>query len=375
MSSSPENSRSPTPPNPGPHFVGRGSSLEPESRFSKQVRELDLDEVDRSLQEEPEEFSSGKIKTIFYEDLSRSIVSDNDSPDLSFRYSLNPYRGCEHGCAYCYARPTHEYLDLNAGIDFETRLFVKPNAAALFKEWIRKQKTTPDFIAFSGVTDCYQPIERNLQLTRACLEVALAARLPIRIVTKNHLVTRDLDLFRKMNEHGLIQVGISLTSLDQELTRTLEPRTGSPKARLQAIRELSDNEIPVFTMLAPIIPGINDSSIPELLEAAKEAGAEGATYTVLRLPWSVEPVFVNWLEENQPSRKEAIISGIRKLRGGKLYNSKFGERMRGTGIMAEQIHQTFQIFARKHGLNKPFPKLNNSQFDPTCGAKKQRRLF
>lgn len=349
--------------------------MRPESRFAKLVRELNLEELDEEARANPEELSPRKTKTNFYEDLSRSIVSENDSPDLSFRYSLNPYRGCEHGCAYCYARPTHEYLDLNAGIDFETRIFVKPDAANLFRDWIRKRKEAPDFVVFSGVTDCYQPVERKLKLTRACLEVALAARLPVRIVTKNHLVTRDIDLFQQMHAHRLIQVGISVTSLDQEITRTLEPRTSSPIARLNAIRELASSGIPVFAMHAPIIPGLNDSAIPELLSAVKEAGAIRSTYTVLRLPWAVEPVFVNWLEEQQSGRKDAILSGVRKLREGKLYDSKFGERMRGTGIMADQIEQTFKVFARKHGLNEPFPPLDNSQFDPTCGTEKQMRLF
>ncbi|MEZ6045015.1 MAG: hypothetical protein R3C11_05430 [Planctomycetaceae bacterium] len=212
---------------PGPRYVGRGSSLEPQNRFVSRTRELNLEELERQRTDE-EESTSPKLKTRFYEDLSQSIVSENDSPDLSANFTLNPYRGCEHGCAYCYARPSHEYLDLNAGIDFETKIFVKLKAAELFRDWIRKQKQNPGFVAISGVTDCYQPVERNLELTRSCLKVALEARLPIRIVTKNKLVLRDLDILHEMASRSLISVGISLTSLDQSLIRVLEPRTSSP---------------------------------------------------------------------------------------------------------------------------------------------------
>ncbi|GIW93537.1 MAG: radical SAM protein [Pirellulaceae bacterium] len=271
-------------------------------------------------------------------DQTKSIVSENDSPDIPFRYSVNPYRGCAHGCAYCYARPTHEYFGLSAGLDFETKIFVKLRAPELLEQWLAEPARSGEPIMFSGVTDCYQPIERELQLTRRCLEVVWRCRQAVGIVTKNALVTRDLDLLVPMAQENLVNVSISITSLDQSLTRDLEPRTSSPQARLRAIEQLSSAGVPVSVMVAPVIPGLNDTEIPAILRAAAEAGARGAGYVLLRLPLAVASVFLEWLDRFRPELRQRVENRVRETRGGKLNSATFGERMRGTGHLAEQIH-------------------------------------
>jgi DNA repair photolyase len=352
-----------------PRPTGRGSIIKPKNRFLSTEYVDDFEHF-----EGDEEFLAelGKCATEYFPDTSKSIVSQNDSPDLAFRYSLNPYRGCAHGCAYCYARPTHEYLGLNAGIDFESKIFVKEEAPKLLREFLCRPGYEPDVIQISGVTDCYQPIERKFRLTRGCLEVALEARQPISIVTKNALIVRDLDLFQEMAKRKLILIFLSVTSLKQELTRVLEPRTSAPEARLKAIEKLSAAGVPVGMMVAPIIPGLNDSEIPAILEAGANAGALRAQYTLLRLPWTVKPVFEAWLTEHVPEQAEKILNGVRSTRGGKLNDANYGSRMRGEGLRAEQVGRTFEVFRRKFGLDRTLPALECGEFRKPNG---QRLLF
>ncbi|MBS0206886.1 MAG: PA0069 family radical SAM protein [Planctomycetes bacterium] len=355
---------------PTPH--GRGSGLEPPNRFGtiRSVPDYADFENDPQFLEDRR-----RVPTQFLSDDSKSIVSENDSPDVPFRFSVNPYRGCEHGCSYCYARPYHEYLGLNAGIDFETKIFVKHHAPRLLKDWLARDAWVPEQISFSGITDCYQPCERTYELTRQCLEICLTSRQPVSIITKNALVVRDLDLLAPLAQLGCVQVNISLTTLDARLARTLEPRTSSPTARLRAIRELTAAGIPVRVMTAPVIPGLNDSEVPALLEAASQAGARHASFVMLRLPLTVKPVFLEWLERSEPLKRDRVVGLIQSVRGGDLNSAHFGERMRGSGQIADQIKQTFRLFARKHGLDQPLPELNASAFvrpQPTSG---QLRLF
>ena len=350
-----------------PLAAGRGAQINPANRFAR------IEFVD-----EPEEDGAPgdrRIRTEYFADLSKSVVSENDSPDVFFRFSINPYRGCSHGCSYCYARPTHEYLDLSAGIDFETKIFVKQRAAELFREWLSRDAYHPELVMMSGVTDCYQPAERHFRLTRQCLEVAWEARQPIAIITKNALVTRDMDLLKQMADHNLISVALSITSLNQELTRVMEPRTSSPSARLRAIRELTEAGIPTHIMVAPVIPGLNDSEIPAILREARDAGATSAGYVLLRLPLTVKPVFLDWLATALPEQQERIEARIRQTRGGDLYQSDFRTRMSGVGEIADQIRQTFELFAKKYGLTKSHRTLDTSQFRRPMPKSGQLRLF
>ncbi|MBA4029814.1 MAG: radical SAM protein [Planctomyces sp.] len=342
------------------------------NRFEKVHREPDPDHWEF----EPEELSlPDRIPTQFLDDATQSIVSENSSPDIPFRYSINPYRGCEHGCVYCYARPGHEYLGFNAGIDFETRIVVKREAPDLLRAWLKRKSYECEAICFSGVTDCYQPVERTLRLTRQCLEVCAEANQPVTIITKNALVVRDLDILAPMASRNLAHVSLSLTTLDAALCGELEPRTSRPAARLRAIRELSEAGIPVRVMTAPMIPGVNESELPALLEAAAKAGAVWAGYTMLRLPLSVRPVFLEWAERRFPLRYDRIVQGITAVRDGAMNSARFGERMRGTGPVADQIQQTFRVFARKHGLERMLVPLDTSQFLPPKPKTGQLELF
>jgi DNA repair photolyase len=347
-----------------------GSHINPPNRFESTYTEPDLEQL-----EWDDEYLSQPRRIEYLDDQSKSIVTENDSPDLNFRYSVNPYRGCAHGCSYCYARPFHEYLGYNAGLDFETKIMVKREAPRLFRDFLSRSDWEPELIAFSGITDCYQPAEREFQLTRQCLEVASEANQPVGIVTKNALVVRDLDLLATMAQRSLINVSLSITTLDPELAREMEPRTSIPAARLRAIRELSAAGVPTKVMVSPIIAGLNDHEIPAILQAAKEAGAQSASYIMLRLPLTVEPVFLEWLERTQPTRKERVLSRIRQTRDGKLNSAAFGTRMRGTGEIAEQIGNLFQVFARKHGLDERLPALDFTQFRPPTTGKGQQWLF
>lgn len=353
-------------------IVGRGAQVSPPNRYQR----IHIEESFDQLEHDEELLSDRRIeRTEIYADDSQSIVSKNDSPDIPFNYSLNAYRGCAHGCAYCYARPTHEYLGLSAGLDFETKIFVKPKAAELFRNFLSSSSWQAEPIMLSGVTDCYQGIERHFQLTRQCLQVAAAANQPMMITTKNALVTRDLDILQPMAQRNLISVAISITSLDQSLTKILEPRTSAPAARLRAVRELSQAGVPVMVMVAPIIPGLNDDQMPAILEAIAEHGAIAASYTMLRLPSTVRPIFLDWVDRFVPAKKQRIENAIRAVRGGELNSAQFGERMRGTGVMADQLSALFKILLKKHRLDRPMPPLDRSQFAPPADKNGQLRLF
>jgi DNA repair photolyase len=332
-------------------FRGRGSSLEPANRFERVHVRLDLEQLE---QEDQAAEIDRKIATEYFFDDSGTVVSENQSPDVDFNYSLNPYRGCAHGCSYCYARPTHEYLGFNAGIDFESKIVVKPKAPELFRKWLLrpKWKNQVEPVMLSGVTDCYQSCEKKFQLTRRCLEIALEMQQPIRITTKNGLIRRDLDILAAMAELNLIAVNISVSSLDQSLIRVMEPRSSSPQARLDTIHSLTDAGVPVKVLVAPIIPGINDEEIPVILETIAVAGARSAGYVMLRLPLAVEPVFLHWLDQYFPDRKEKIVGRIQSLRNGKMNDSGFDSRMKGQGIWADQIRKVFDVYCAKHGLTR-----------------------
>lgn len=349
-----------------------GSNINPPNRFERVHQEVDWEHLQWD-QEFLDQQSGAEIQYI--DDSSQSIVSENESPDIPFRYSLNPYRGCIHGCAYCYARPTHEYLGFSAGLEFETKIIVKRQAASLFRQFLSKPSWDAQTIVFSGVTDCYQPAERNFELTRSCLQVAANCRQPVGVITKNALVLRDLDLLRRMSQHRLIHVAISVTTLNSQLARDMEPRTSTPVARLRAIQMLADAGVPVQLMVAPIIPGLNDSEIPAILQAGRQAGALIAGYQVLRLPLSVLPVFEQWLRRTQPLKAEAVLNKIRSTRDGQLSDSTFGRRMSGQGVFAQQIKSTFEVFRRKLGYHEQMPARDASQFCPPQPKSGQLRLF
>jgi len=349
-----------------------GANFNPANRFGTQHAESDREHFEFA-DDAAEVFDRHPIEYI--PDDSRSIVTENSSPDIPFRYSVNPYRGCIHGCAYCYARPYHEYLGLSAGLDFETKIFVKHRAPELLRQFLSRDAWVPEEIVFSGITDCYQPAEREFRLTRGCLEVAREARQPVGIVTKNALVARDLDILGEMAAGQLVHVAVSVTTLDAELARFMEPRTSTPAARLRTISELSAAGVPVRAIVAPVIPGLNDAEIPAILKEAKAAGALSAAYILLRLPLNVEPIFLEWLERTQPLKKERVLSRIRSTRGGDLSDSKFGSRMRGEGEIAKQIQQTFKVFAAKHGLDRKLPPLDASKFLRPLPRSGQMRLF
>jgi DNA repair photolyase len=338
---------------PGP-IKGRGASLNPHNKFEKFSYTLELDDDLIKDQTKP--------KTEFFHDTTKSIISENNSPDIGFRYSVNPYRGCEHGCAYCYARPSHEYLGYSAGIEFETKIFVKEKAPELLREKLLSKSWKPELIMMSGITDCYQPIERKLRLTRGCLEVLADFRNPVSLITKNALITRDIDLFQEMMKYDCISTCLSVTTLDEDLGRILEPRTSAPRARLKAIEELAKNGIRVSVNVAPVIPGLTDHEIPAILKATREAGAESAGYTALRLPTTVLPVFVEWLEQHRPERKEKVLSLIRSLRGGKLNDANFGSRMRGQGAIAENLKQMFRVYKKRFGFTERSWSLSTDHF-------------
>jgi DNA repair photolyase len=335
----------------------RGTADNPPNRFEK--IHLERDE-NWDLEEDP------LPQTQFFKDKTQTIIAYNDSPDVGFEASVNPYRGCEHGCIYCYARPFHEYLGFSSGLDFETRIMVKENAPQLLREELTSPKWRPQVIAMSGVTDCYQPVERKLKLTRGCLEVLAEFRNPVAIVTKNALVARDADLLGELAQHQAAAVFISLTTLDPNLRNVMEPRTSPPAARLATINKLSEAGIPVGVLLAPTIPGLTDHEIPSLIEAAVQAGAKFAGYVILRLPHAVAPLFEKWLDVHFPERKDKVLNQLRAIRGGKLYRSEFGRRMSGEGIFAEQIEKLFEVACRKHGISD-----NRFQLSPAAFRRPQ----
>jgi DNA repair photolyase len=329
--------------------------VNPPNRFEKYQLERDPEwaesEAQRLAGTLPDESPDPAPTTTFYKDLSQTIIATNDSPDVGFSASINPYRGCEHGCIYCYARPGHEYLGLSAGLDFESKIFVKHDAPELLRKALSAKSWKPQVVAISGVTDCYQPIERRLRLTRRCLEVLAEFRNPAGVITKNALVARDIDVFEQMHAYQGINVTLSVTSLDGRLTQILEPRTSQPSARLDAIKRLSAAGIPTGIMVAPVIPGINDHEIPAILEACRNAGARSAGYVLLRLPWTVAPLFESWLDAHFPERKAKVMHRIEEMRGGKKYDSRFGTRQRGEGVYAEQLLNLFEVAKRKAGFD------------------------
>ena len=338
------------PPLPPP---GRGTGLMPANRFERLHLEPDPD-ADPEEQPHPQ--------TQFFPDATESLLVANDSPDVRYRYGMNPYRGCEHGCAYCYARPYHDYLGWNSGLDFETRILVKLRAPDLLRAELSAPRWQPEPIALSGATDCYQPAERRFRITRGLLEVCREFGQPVFVITKNALVTRDLDLLADLARHHGIGVHVSLTTLDSDLAGRLEPRASRPTARLRAIRELAAAGIPVGVMVAPVIPGLTDHELPALLAAAAAAGAQRAGYVVLRLPHTVKDVFLNWLDVHAPGKKERVLSRLRDLRGGRLYDADWATRMKGQGIFAEHLRTLFAVTTRRLGLNTAPLELSTAHF-------------
>lgn len=315
----------------------RGAADNPPKRFEQLTVEL----------EEPAERNP---RTRFLRESAISIISRNDSPDISFSASLNPYRGCEHGCPYCYARPYHEYLGFSSGLDFETRIVVKENAPELLRGELSAPRWQPEVLALSAVTDCYQPVDKRLEITRKCLQVLVDFRNPVGVITKNHLVTRDADILAELAANGLCSAHITVTSLDPDLSRRLEPRASLPSHRLDAIARLSQAGVPTGVVIAPVIPGLNDHEVPAILKAAREAGAIRAAYSVIRLPHAVKEIFAAWLEEHVPGSRDKILERIRDLRGGQLNSSRFGERLRGSGFWAEQIQTIFSRCREREGF-------------------------
>jgi DNA repair photolyase len=335
-----------------PTLRGRGVTPNPSNRFERITLELDPS----TLVEDP------APRTEFFLDSTKSIVARNTSPDVGFEASLNPYRGCEHGCAYCYARPTHEYLGLSAGLDFESKIFIKQDAAALLRRELSSPRWVPKLLALSGVTDPYQPIERTARVTRGCLEVLAEFRNPVMVITKNFLVTRDLDLLADLASHRAAKVAISVTTLDPALQRAMEPRTSSPARRLDAIERLARAGVPVAVFVAPVIPGLNDHEIPSILQAAADSGAKEASCVPLRLPFGVKDLFLDWLDRHMPDRKDKIVNRILAMRGGRLNDPRLVSRMKGQGPMAEQVMQLFRVARRRAGLDGPPADISTAAF-------------
>ncbi|TDU73295.1 DNA repair photolyase [Prosthecobacter fusiformis] len=329
---------------------GRGAAANTEQRFSAL-------QVSYDPGEEPT-----KVVTKFFQDHSTSIISRNNSPDMPFGASLNPYRGCEHGCAYCYARPTHEWLGWSAGVDFESRIMVKMDAPALLRTELARDKYLPESLSLSGVTDCYQPVEKRLEITRGCLAVLAECRHPVTLITKNHLITRDVDHLAELARYQATAVYISITTLDADLARKLEPRASSPSMRLEAIRILAAQGIPVGVSVAPIIPGLNDSEIPAIINAARDAGAQFAGYTVVRLPFSVKEVFALWLEEHYPGMKDKVLNRIEETQGRTLSHPEFGKRLKGVGVWSDQISQVFKLSIKRAGMLHRRSELTTAHF-------------
>src|SRR5438552_16403070 len=334
-------------------YHARGASINPANRFEAlHIEEEPTDRIDED---------SGPIKTLFFRDATQTIIARNNSPDVGFETSVNPYRGCEHGCIYCFARPTHEYLGLSAGLDFESKILVKTDAPKLLEAELSSPKWKPQVLVMSGVTDPYQPVERKLRITRGCLEVLAKFRNPVAMITKNRLVTRDIDVLGELASHHAAAVNVSVTSLNPELQRVLEPRTSSPSARLEAVAALRAAGIPVGVMVAPIIPGLTDHEVPKIVEACARAGAQFAGYTIVRLPWAIAPLFEHWLDEHFPEKKEKVLSRIRHIRNGKINDPRWGFRTKGEGIFADQIRSMFEVACRRAGMNGR-PGLSTASF-------------
>ncbi|BCM18119.1 PA0069 family radical SAM protein [Mesorhizobium sp. J8] len=347
---------------------GRSAGINPSGRFEPVSRHV-FDDGWNSLEELP------PFKTEVQVEKPRTIITRNESPDISFDRSINPYRGCEHGCVYCFARPTHAFMGLSPGLDFESKLFAKPDAARMLDRELSKPGYQPRTIAIGTNTDPYQPIEKQYRIMREILEVLEARRHPVGIVTKSALVTRDIDILSRMAERGLAKVALSVTTMDRMLARTMEPRASTPTKRLEAIRQLSDAGVPASVMVAPIIPGLNDPEMERILDSARAAGAREAGYVILRLPLEVAPIFKDWLLRHYPDRYRHVMSLIRSMRDGKDYDSEWGKRMKGAGPYAWQIGRRFEIAAKRLGLNVERRQLRTDQFVAGSGAGEQLMLL
>ncbi len=367
--------------NPGNRFVG-----DPKRGIVRRLHVLGehLDQLHREGREEGAGCGGCQVETEVRPDATRRIINRVDSPDVSFNWSINPYRGCEHGCIYCYARPDHERLGYSSGLDFETKIVAKIDAPQLLRRELAHPKWKGETIVFSGVTDCYQPVEREYLITRGCLEVIADCRQPVGIITKNRLVLRDLDLLQKLAAHQAVRVGVSVTTLDNRLAAKMEPRASSPAERLETLAALRGAGIQTFAMMAPIIPGLNDREIPAVLKAVAEAGAATAGYIMLRLPHQIKTLFLDWLARHYPDRAAHVESLLREVRGGELYDPAFGVRQRGQGPIAAQINTLFMAFSGRYGLDGTLPPLSGKSFrrpvakdnsDPPVGAMKQFALF
>lgn len=337
---------------------GRASGFNPLNRFHQQQFEPLAIEWSGDVGAD----DASSLQAIFLRDTSKTVLARNDSPDVPFEYSINPYRGCEHGCIYCYARPSHEYWGFSAGLDFETRILVKDDAPEVLDRELQARSWKPQMVCFSGNTDCYQPVERKLALTRRCLDVFLQHRNPVGVITKNFLITRDIDILSELARLRLVTATISITTLDAELAKKMEPRTATPAKRLEAVEALCAAGIPTTVNIAPVIPGLNDEEIPEILSEARCRGARSAGYIILRLPGQVEPLFLDWLKRELPGKSGRILNRIRDVRGGKLSESQFGKRMKGEGEIAGTIRQLFRIQCEKLGLNKERFEFDTSLF-------------
>jgi DNA repair photolyase len=347
---------------------GRAAGINPSGRFEPVSRHV-FDDGWESLEELP------PFKTEVQVEKPRTIITRNTSPDISFDRSINPYRGCEHGCVYCFARPTHSYMGLSPGLDFESKLFAKPDAARLLDRELSKEGYQPRTIAIGTNTDPYQPIEKQYRIMREILEVLEARGHPVGIVTKSALVTRDIDILARMAERGLAKVALSVTTMDRMLARTMEPRASTPTKRLEAIRQLSDAGIPASVMVAPIIPGLTDPEMERILDSARAAGAREAGYVILRLPLEVAPIFKDWLLRHYPDRYRHVMSLIRSMRDGKDYDSEWGKRMKGAGPYAWQIGRRFEMAARRLGLNVEKRTLRTDQFVAAARENEQLMLL
>ena len=325
----------------------RGSADNPPNRFER----IDVvDDFEHLTEADAAERAAARPKTVYLRDTSRSVIASNDSPDVGFTHSVNPYRGCAHGCCYCYARPTHEYLGFSAGLDFETKVLVKTGAAELLRAELASPRWEPTPLGLCGVTDAYQPVEAKLGITRACLAVLAECRHPVTVITKNALVTRDLDHLVALAGVGAARVYVSVTTLDPRLSAAMEPRASSPARRLAAVAALAAAGVPVGVLMAPVIPGLTDHEIPAVVAAAAGAGARAVGHIPLRLPMAVAGLFERWLDRHVPDRRQKVLNRVRELRGGKLNDPRFGHRMRGSGVWADQMRAMFDVARRRSGL-------------------------
>ncbi|WP_299350553.1 PA0069 family radical SAM protein [uncultured Shimia sp.] len=342
--------------------------------LSNQAGRFDLDRYEENDGWEIDE-ERPAFRTEITQEAAKSIITRNASPDLPFDRSINPYRGCEHGCVYCFARPTHCYLGLSAGLDFETKITARPNAADLLDKELRRKSYDVATLAIGTNTDPYQPAERDLGIMRKCLKVLADFQHPVGIVTKGSLIERDIDILASMAERGLVHVGISVTTLDAKLSRLMEPRVPAPIRRLQTIRRLSDAGIPVRVMMAPVVPSVTDHEIEAVLGAAREAGAKAASWIMLRLPQEVSPLFQEWLQEHFPLRADRVMARVREMHGGQDYDAQWGRRMRGEGHYASMIAARFNMAMRRQGLSPNLPVLRQDLFQPPLATADQLALF